>query len=80
MDGPETDRSQKYDAFEFCGFMQDFLQAHPEVVEDQQRGWDIYWNPGLEPWPELPVPDREQAAHEAVDPDATPADRSDSQS
>lgn len=53
----------QYDAFEFYRFMQDFLQAHPDVIEDQQRGWDIYWNPGLERWQEHPVPDQREAAH-----------------
>lgn len=27
---------------EFMGFMEQFLRDHPEVVEDQQRGWDSY--------------------------------------
>ena len=30
---------------EFMDFMDTFLKQHPEVVEDQKRGWDIYWNP-----------------------------------
>lgn len=30
---------------EFMDFMDAFLKRHPEVVEDQKRGWDIYWNP-----------------------------------
>ncbi|MFZ1576254.1 MAG: DUF3460 family protein [Chromatiaceae bacterium] len=30
---------------EFTGFMEQFLRDHPEVVEDQQHDWDIYWNP-----------------------------------
>jgi hypothetical protein len=34
-----------YDAFEFTTFIERFLKEHPEVVADQQRGWDIYWNP-----------------------------------
>ena len=29
---------------EFTVFMNRYLQEHPEVVEDQQRGWNIYWN------------------------------------
>jgi len=29
---------------EFTVFMSRYLQEHPEVVEDQQRGWNIYWN------------------------------------
>lgn len=38
-----------YAAFEFTLFMESYLQEHPEVVEDQQRGWDIFWNPQLSP-------------------------------
>ncbi len=34
---------------EFTQFMNRFLDAHPEVVKDSQRGWDIYWNPKIEP-------------------------------
>jgi len=30
---------------EFMEFMDEFLDTHPEVVEDQKTGWDIYWNP-----------------------------------
>lgn len=30
---------------EFMEFMDSFLSAHPEVIEDQKRGWDIYWSP-----------------------------------
>lgn len=30
---------------EFTLFMDKYLKDHPEVVKDQQRGWDIYWNP-----------------------------------
>lgn len=30
---------------EYIRFMNEFLKAHPEVVEDQKVGWDIYWNP-----------------------------------
>ena len=30
---------------EFTVFMNQFLQDHPEVVKDQQFGWNIYWNP-----------------------------------
>lgn len=29
---------------EFTLFMNQYLAKHPEVVEDQKRGWDIYWN------------------------------------
>ncbi|HYP67378.1 MAG TPA: DUF3460 family protein [Thiobacillaceae bacterium] len=29
---------------EFTVFMNHYLEEHPEVVEDQQRGWNIYWN------------------------------------
>lgn len=77
-DEPRPDSNGAYDAFEFCRFMQDFLQAHPEVVEDQQRGWDIYWNPWMAPRQERPVPDERQAVDEAAEAEANP-DRSDSQ-
>jgi hypothetical protein len=30
---------------EFMNFLDRFLDEHPEVVKDQQRGWDIYWKP-----------------------------------
>lgn len=30
---------------EFTVFMDRYLKEHPEVVKDQQHGWDIYWNP-----------------------------------
>jgi len=29
---------------EFMVFMNRYLKEHPEVVEDQHRGWNIYWN------------------------------------
>ena len=29
---------------EFTCFMQDFVQAHPEVIADQRRGWNIHWD------------------------------------
>jgi hypothetical protein len=29
---------------EFEQFMDKFLGEHPEVVEDQRRGWYIFWN------------------------------------
>lgn len=37
----------EYDADEFTAFMARYLRKHPEVVADQQRGWDLYWNPHL---------------------------------
>lgn len=30
---------------EFMEFMDAYLKAHPEVVEDQKRGWGIHWTP-----------------------------------
>lgn len=30
---------------EFELFINQYLADHPEVVEDQKRGWDRYWNP-----------------------------------
>jgi hypothetical protein len=32
---------------EFMEFMDRFLKTHPEVVKDQNRGWNIYWNPEI---------------------------------
>ncbi len=32
---------------EFTLFIDDYLKAHPEVVKDQQRGWNLFWNPAL---------------------------------
>lgn len=29
---------------EFEQFMGKFLGQHPEVVRDQSKGWDIFWN------------------------------------
>ncbi|HUW28431.1 MAG TPA: DUF3460 family protein [Sulfuriferula sp.] len=29
---------------EFTLFMNHYLAIHPEVVEDQKRGWDMYWD------------------------------------
>lgn len=29
---------------EFTLFMNQYLAEHPQVVEDQERGWNIYWN------------------------------------
>lgn len=34
---------------EFTGFIDGYLKDHPEVVEDQKRGWDIFWNPKIDP-------------------------------
>ena len=35
---------------EFTVFMDHYLQVHPEVLEEQRRGWDFFWSPkaGLE--------------------------------
>jgi len=33
---------------EFTIFINRYLEEHPEVVEDQRRGWDIYWNPEID--------------------------------
>lgn len=32
---------------EFMEFIDRFMNAHPEVVEDQRHGWDIYWKPDM---------------------------------
>ncbi len=29
---------------EFTGFMDAYLRAHPEVVDDQRHGWYIWWD------------------------------------
>jgi hypothetical protein len=29
---------------EFSSFLDGFKATHPEVVEDQRRGWYIYWD------------------------------------
>jgi len=34
---------------EFTVFMSQFLEQHPEVVKDQQRGWDFGWRPQVDP-------------------------------
>jgi hypothetical protein len=34
-----------YDVYEFTVFMDKYLKEHPEVVKDQQRIWNSYWNP-----------------------------------
>lgn len=35
---------------EFTVFMNHYLEDHPEVVEEQRRGWAFFWSPkaGLE--------------------------------
>ena len=50
----------KHYVSEFTVFMNGYLQAHPEVVEDQQRGWNIYWNH------EADFEELEEAEQEAV--------------
>jgi hypothetical protein len=34
---------------EFTVFMNQYLAQHPEVVQDQQRGWDFGWHPEVDP-------------------------------
>jgi hypothetical protein len=29
---------------EFMNFMNQYLKEHPEVVEEQRRGWNFFWN------------------------------------
>ncbi|RXZ42015.1 DUF3460 family protein [Crenobacter cavernae] len=29
---------------EFTEFMDHYLEEHPEVVEDQRRGWYLFWD------------------------------------
>jgi hypothetical protein len=33
---------------EFTLFMNQFLEQHPEVVKDQQRGWNFSWRPEID--------------------------------
>ncbi len=33
---------------EFEQFMQDFTERHPQVTEDQRRGWSIWWDKKLD--------------------------------
>lgn len=33
-----------FDKGEFMDFMDEFLDHHPDVVKDQEYGWDIYWH------------------------------------
>ena len=37
-----------YDS-EFTQYINRFLAEHPEVVEDQRRGWQIYWDRHVDP-------------------------------
>jgi hypothetical protein len=30
---------------EFSVFMNHYLEDHPEVVAEQRRGWEFFWNP-----------------------------------
>ncbi len=34
---------------EFAIFIDHYLHDHPEVAQDQQYGWDIYWKTQGEP-------------------------------
>lgn len=40
----------KYQGYvsEFDQFLHGFLNQHPEVEEDQQRGWHIWWDHRLD--------------------------------
>ncbi len=33
---------------EFTDFMNRYLEEHPEVVEEQRRGWNFFWNPKVD--------------------------------
>lgn len=33
---------------DFTLFINHYLANHPEVVAEQKRGWDRYWNPGAD--------------------------------
>lgn len=43
---------------DFEGFMNRFLEKHPDVVEDQKRGWYIWWDHRLD----LDEQEREKAS------------------
>lgn len=34
---------------EFTRFLDSYLQAHPEVVRDQQLGWRLWWERPVKP-------------------------------
>ncbi|NNM69093.1 MAG: DUF3460 family protein [Gallionella sp.] len=34
---------------EFMNFMNRYLEEHPEVVEEQRRGWAFFWNAKVDP-------------------------------
>ena len=34
---------------EFTRFMNQYLEQHPEVVKDQERRWNSYWYPEVDP-------------------------------
>jgi hypothetical protein len=36
---------------EFTGFMNRYLKKHPEVVEEQRRDWNFFWNTKVDPTP-----------------------------
>ena len=44
---------------EFTQFIDEFLHQHPDVVEDQGRGWHIYWDREV-PVEQLTQPDEDQ--------------------
>ena len=39
---------KSYDATEFTQFISAFLKNHPEVVDDQRKGWNIYWDKAVD--------------------------------
>lgn len=50
-----TQQARKYRPFaggyvsEFDQFMGQYLAQRPQVVEDRQRGWTIYWDHRIDP-------------------------------
>jgi len=48
---------------EFTQFIDRYLAEHPEVVEDQRRGWEIYWDRNVD-----------QAALKEAEEDSVPFD------
>lgn len=57
---------------EFTRFINGYLDGHPEVVQDQKRGWNIYWDhrvdfQALKEAGEDAVPDDGYGFHPAAD-------------
>ncbi len=62
--GGEPDDDQPGYVSDFARYMEDFLHEHPEVIEDQRRGWAIWWKRKTAP------DEEEKAVRDTVPPDA----------